>query len=89
MVQPVTGREKLDTEKAIAWLNKHWQHRACPVCDNTSWSISDELVEVRPYKGGGLTVGGSLYPFMVVTCGTCGNTLLFNAVLAGLVQGQG
>ena len=88
MVQRVTGREKLDKEKAIAWLNELWPgNRLCPICTNNSWSVSDDLVEIRPYKGGTLVVGGSLYPLMIVTCNTCGHTLLFNAVVAGLVQG--
>ena len=89
MVQPVTGREKFDKDTAIAWLNKHWHgNRLCPVCGHNSWTVSDELVEIRPFKGGAMVLGGALFPLMVVTCTTCGHTLLFNAVVVGLVQGQ-
>ena len=89
MVQPVTGREKLDKDKAIAWLSKHWQgNKICPICAQNRWTVSDELVEIRPFKGGSLVLGGAIMPLMVVTCSNCGHTLLFNAVLAGLVQGQ-
>ena len=88
MVQHVTGQEKLDKEKAIAWLNERWQgNKLCPICTNNSWSVSDDLVEIRPYKGGTLVVGGPLYPLMIVTCNTRGHTLLFNAIVAGLVHG--
>lgn len=90
MVQPVTGREKIDKDKAVSWLNKHWQgNKLCPICSHNEWTVSDELAEIRPFKGGALTVGGSLYPLLVVTCATCGHTLLFNAVLSGLAQGPG
>ena len=89
MVQPVTGREKLDRGKALAWLNEQWKgNKLCPICSENSWSISEDLVEVRPYKGGALVVGGSLFPFLVVTCRNCGHTLFFNAVIAGLVEGS-
>lgn len=84
MVQHVTGRSKFDTEKAIAWFDKHWKPiRNCTVCLNNSWVVSDELMEMRPFNGGTLVTGGPIYPFIVVTCGTCGHTLFFNAVLAG------
>lgn len=89
MAQRVTGRAQLDTQRAIKWLEEHWKGtRVCPVCGHTSWSISDDIIEIRPFRGGSLVVGGSLYPFIVVTCTTCGHTLLFNAKVAGLVEGQ-
>ena len=84
-----TTPPKVDAEKAIAWLNKHWKgNRLCPVCANNKWSVSDDIIEIRPFRGGSLVVGGSLYPFIAVTCATCGNTLLFSAKVAGLVEGQ-
>lgn len=82
-------REKLDVQKAMDWLDKHWRgSRICPVCQNNSWGISDEVVEMRPFRGGSLIVGGSIYPLFTVTCDTCGHTLLFNALVAGLVKSQ-
>jgi hypothetical protein len=88
MVQHATGR-KLDTEKAIEWLKGHWKDdQGCPICGNTSWGVSDELVEIRPFKGGGMALGGSVYPLFAATCNTCGHTLLFNAVVAGLLKEQ-
>ena len=89
MVQRVTGRSKLDTEKAIASLDKHWKgDRNCPVCQKNSWVVGDELVEMRPFHGGALVTGGHLYPLFAVTCDVCGHTLLFNAIVAGLVEGS-
>jgi len=86
MVQRVSGRSQLDTQKAINWLEEHWKgNRECPVCGHNSWSISDELVEVKPYKGNLLP---AVYPLVAVTCNTCGYTFLFNAVVAGLVVPQ-
>lgn len=89
MVQHVTQREKLDTDKALAWLAKHWdKSHDCPICGSDNWTISDDVVEVRRFRGGALGVGGPLYPYLVVTCSTCGHTHFFNALVAGLVEQQ-
>lgn len=78
---------KLDLEKAIEWLDIHWQgKRHCAVCGNTNWGIFDEVVEMRAFNEGRTVVGGSIFPHLAVVCNTCGNTLLFNAILAGLVE---
>ena len=80
---------KVDEQKTLDWLNKHWVgSKACPVCTNTKWGVSDDIVEIRPFRGGSLTLGGPLYPLIVVTCDTCGHTLFFNAKMLGLVEGQ-
>ena len=89
MVQRVTGREKLDIQKAVSWLDQHWlSSKICPICQKNSWVISDELLEMRPYRGGSLVAGGSIYPLFAVTCEVCGHTLLFSAVTAGLVKSR-
>jgi predicted nucleic-acid-binding Zn-ribbon protein len=74
----------LDIEKANEWLDTHWKgNRNCPICGNISWSGNDTPVEVRSFEEGRL--GRSVIPFLTITCYTCGNTLFFNAILAGLV----
>jgi hypothetical protein len=89
MVQRVTGRTQLDTQRTIKWLEEHWKdNRVCPVCGHNSWSVSDDIVEMKPFRGGALVAGGAVYPLFAVTCNTCGLTLLFNAVVAGLIKGQ-
>ena len=78
---------KLDLEKAEEWLDDHWKgDQVCPVCGNDDWVIIDEVVEMRAYSEGQPVISGSIYPHMAVICVKCGNTLLFNALLAGLVE---
>jgi hypothetical protein len=36
-------------------------------------------------SGGNLQLGGDYYPFVLVICTTCGNTLAFNAKIIGLL----
>ena len=39
-------------------------------------------------RGGGLVVGGPVYPLVVVTCATCGYTVFVNAIKVGIVQAE-
>jgi predicted nucleic-acid-binding Zn-ribbon protein len=79
--------EEIDIEKVADWLNEKWKgHKLCPICNNNNWGIGERPVEVREFHSGGLVVGGPVYPLITVTCGVCGYTLLFNAVVTGLVQ---
>ena len=73
--------------RATDWLNKKWLNvtKQCPICISNQWSVS-EVVEVRPYTGGGLSLGGPVYPTFMVICGTCGYTMFFNAIIAGVLQ---
>lgn len=87
----IKQRSKIDLARATGWLNQNWKGtQKCPICTNTKWNVSDELVVVTFYTGRALSIGGQqeLLPFMMVTCDTCGHTLLFDAIKAGLVQGQ-
>ena len=69
------------------WLNKNFKDKKCPDCGNDKWLIPDTFLELRPFTGGGLMVGtGPIYPYIALSCASCGYTLLFNAVIAGLVK---
>ena len=78
---------KPDLEKAERWLNERWRgDRLCSVCGKNDWWICDEVVEVKAYNEGRLLAGGSVFPLLAVICRECGNTLLFSAMLAGVVE---
>ena len=78
---------KLDLEKAETWLNEHWKgDRVCPICGNTHWWGSDQAMEIRSFDEGRVGGSGIVVPLLAITCSTCGNTLFFNAILAGLVE---
>lgn len=72
------------------WINKNLKDKHCPICQNTKWSIPDKFLELRSFSGGNLVVGaGSVYPFVAFICAECGYTMLFNAVMAGLIEKPG
>lgn len=73
------------------WLQEKWTRpQQCPICGTNSWIVS-EVMELRAFEGGALVFGGGggLYPVFQVTCGNCGMTYIFNAVLSGVVESGG
>jgi len=82
--------EKLDIKRVKEWLNQKWKGaKRCPICDRNSWGIGETLVEIREFHGEGLAATGLVvYPLVAVTCGVCGYTLLFNAIVADLVKAE-
>jgi len=75
-----------DSQTLIRHLNEKWgAGRKCPQCGVGNWQVQDSLFELRQFGGGGLVVGGPLIPVVPVTCANCGNTVLVNAILAGVV----
>lgn len=66
-------------DSAIAWLEQKWgADNPCPYCDNEEWTVSlpfKLLLESRV----------SLQPHFSAVCTNCGNTVLINAVMAGLL----
>ena len=73
-------------ERAMAWLDNNWNHiKSCPICRQNNWAVSESLTLLpRLVRTGQETAGGLVYPHFLVTCGTCGYTLFFNALVAGL-----
>ncbi|MBI2175021.1 MAG: hypothetical protein HYU33_07475 [Candidatus Omnitrophica bacterium] len=74
-----------DSQALIKYLNEKWAGRKCAQCGVGNWQIQDSLFELRQFSGGGLVVGGPLIPVVPVTCANCGNTVLVNAILAGVL----
>ena len=85
----MTTIPKEDIQKAIAWIDEHWTgQKACPICENTRWGVADLIGEVQMTTlNGDLT--GKAYPLVIVTCQTCGYTVLLNALVIGLIERRG
>jgi hypothetical protein len=77
---------KIDGEKLLQHLKTKWGGRSCPMCGVGPWSVQDAAYEVRAFGQGGLLVGGAVIPVVPVVCMNCGNTVLVNAILAGVVK---
>ena len=58
-------------------------------CSGGNWILSDTIFELREFNSGDLVIGGSsssIFPVIAISCGNCGNTHFFNAILLGLVE---
>lgn len=84
-----TVKTEVNLEKALAWIDEHWTgQKACPICENSRWGICDMVGEVRQMPPENPLNGEAAYPLVIVTCQTCGYSLLFSAVTVGLVTGE-
>lgn len=81
---------KLSPEQRQTFLN--WMSSKapligkCPLCNAREWSLIEEIIELRPFHGGSMVVGGPTYPNVGVICNNCGNTQLVNAVVSGVLK---
>jgi len=79
----LTEEEK---KKAQEWIRDKWKNFACPYSGHTEWDIGETIAQATAFQGGGLSIGGRVYPLIVVTCRGCGNTVFINAIKAGIVS---
>jgi hypothetical protein len=83
----VNTEKKMDSTKLIGYLKDKWAGRPCPMCGHAGWSIQDGVYELREFHEGGMVIGGgALVPVVPVICSNCGNTILVNAILTGIVE---
>ena len=74
-----------DKQKVEEWLKAKWKSPAkCPVSKDNNWIIGDHVVTPMNYAASGAIIGGRVYPQVMLICGTCGHTMLFNAVIIGI-----
>lgn len=78
---------KEQQDKLIAKLNQVWKNKNCEVCGQQNWMIDDTLFELREFHGGRTVLGsGVIKPLITISCASCGNTKMMNAIQLGLVD---
>lgn len=83
LVDPAKHAEFL--QKVQDWAGPIIKDKKCVKCGNGSWIIPSDIVQIFPHTGGGLRIGGPVYPFMLLVCNGCGYTEFYNAVVAGFI----
>ena len=81
--------QRVDAANVNAWVNEHWKgDHACPICGNTHWGINEDIVEVGNYRLAQRfnLDGETICPPLLIYCETCSYTMLFSAVMLGLVE---
>ena len=78
-----------DRKKMIRHLTDKWgEQRKCPMCGKGPWGVDGEIFELRKFNKEAFVVGGPIVPVVPVTCNNCGNTILVNAFVAGVLEPQ-
>lgn len=61
----------------------------CSVCGSRHWVLVEYLVHAPKFApGAGMLIGGTEFPFVMITCANCGNTHFHSAVMIGLFAGK-
>ena len=71
----------------INQFDKVWKgKRPCPVgCGKVDWGLCN-IVEVKQYNDGNACPGTAITPMILIVCNTCGYSMMFNAIVMGLVD---
>jgi predicted nucleic-acid-binding Zn-ribbon protein len=73
-------------EGGMEWLNKNWDTpKTCPICKHNNWSVSKSLSLLPRRVIDAMESPNLVFPVFLVTCGTCGYTMFFNALVAGFM----
>jgi hypothetical protein len=73
----------VDMARAKAWFDKQWvEPVTCVVCRNTTWTIGAYFAVLQTATPPNPLA--PVWPYVQVSCNTCGHTLFFNAVAMGL-----
>lgn len=74
-----------ETQKIVEWLDKKWTNRVCAACGQRDWEVDKNIAAPPVYNRTTYVLGGPIFPWVVVTCKNCGNSLAFSAVKMGLM----
>lgn len=67
-------------------INARWRNKACAICGVNNWTFNGPVsLSINPALNQ-MMIGGPQVPVAVATCRHCGNTVLINLVVAGLVN---
>jgi hypothetical protein len=76
--------------KITNWLEQKWpkEKRNCEICNQTRWSVSEDIVAPIILENNGLNLGGKTYPQVMLICSCCGNTKYFNVALMNILKAE-
>jgi hypothetical protein len=74
-----------DTQHILSFLGDKWRGRPCQMCGVGKWNVQESTFQLTEFNQGSMVIGGPVIPVVPVTCDNCGNTVLVNAILTGIV----
>lgn len=81
----MTKLNKEEADKLVAYLKEKWKGKSCPMCQTGNWIVQDNCFQITQYNAVAFVIGGPVIPIIPVICNNCSNTLLINAILAGVI----
>lgn len=74
---------RYDIDKLSEFLNNAGAKNVCYLCEHTMWAPSDDFYYLASCKDDNVII-----PNIALVCDNCGNTVLINAVKAGLYSNK-
>jgi hypothetical protein len=76
-------------KKLVEHIQRKWKN-GCPMCGARTWDLSGfSNVGIKKDIGPSMALGGPALPCACVICQTCGNTVLINLIVAGVMAKDG
>jgi len=69
---------KIDMAKFSQFFGARWAKDVCTNCGAKTWDVNETAMQLTEFG----SEGGPAVPLVVVTCTSCGNTILVNAIVA-------
>ncbi len=83
----VCGMIKLNREKFFEEINAKWINKNCPMCGKNHWNIDTSVVTpLKVNENSGISIGGSIFPIVPITCSNCGNVVFVNPLVIGALD---
>ncbi|WP_111937963.1 hypothetical protein [Clostridium paraputrificum] len=78
---------KIDMEAFKEYMSTK-SNNPCYICGGRNWTLPGEFYELRECHGGNMVIGGNsgIIPVIPMMCTNCGNTVLINPMIAGLLK---
>jgi hypothetical protein len=74
-------------ERIIQHLKGVWTVQVCPMCKKSNWEVHGPIA--LSLGGSESSVGqGQNLPCAAIVCQSCGNSLIINLVVAGIVRAR-
>ena len=73
-------------QKITTFLNEKWKAKTCLQCAGNDWDLHGYIGLSLAGEPKDIALGGQVLPCVAVVCKNCGNTLLINVIVAGLVS---
>ena len=84
MPEPDGRLTEAENTQVTQWFQDHWKFQPkCPISGDNNWRIGERVVDLVSHQEVSIAL---TYPKVPVMCMTCGYTLLFNAVVMGIVE---